>query len=170
MRKSFLAEQDLLRFEHVACAAGLFLSHVLLTLYVSSYPSYPGRLTHCSVFLGIGGSAVLVNQLTNTPLRALEALAFMAESHSSLVWDSLLTYSGTTFSLCVYIYTLSIFMCVCLFFTFMIVIYIYIGTTFPLCVYICRYMYSLCGLCVPRKLSLHQDVYSQVPLQSERSD
>lgn len=42
-----------------------------------------------------GGSGVLVNQLRVAPLTALEALTYMAEGHSALVWDSLLSYSGT---------------------------------------------------------------------------
>jgi hypothetical protein len=42
-----------------------------------------------------GGSSVLVNQLQYQPLEALEGLGEMAELHAELVWDSLLTFSGT---------------------------------------------------------------------------
>ena len=43
-----------------------------------------------------GGSNVLVNQLQYQPLEALEGLGEMAELHAKLVWDSLLTFSGTS--------------------------------------------------------------------------
>ena len=41
-----------------------------------------------------GGVNVLVNQLQEDPLRALEGLAEMAELHAETVWESLLTFSG----------------------------------------------------------------------------
>ncbi len=43
-----------------------------------------------------GGSSVLVNQLQYQPLEALEGLGELAELHAKLVWDSLLTFSGTS--------------------------------------------------------------------------
>ena len=43
-----------------------------------------------------GGSNVLVNQLQYQPLEALEGLGELAELHAKLVWDSLLTFSGTS--------------------------------------------------------------------------
>ncbi len=43
-----------------------------------------------------GGSSVLVNQLQYQPLEALEGLGEMAELHADLIWDSLLTFSGTS--------------------------------------------------------------------------
>ena len=46
-----------------------------------------------------GGSSVLVNQLQYQPLEALKGLGEMAELHAELVWDSLLTFSGTLFTL-----------------------------------------------------------------------
>ena len=39
---------------------------------------------------------MLVNQLQYQPLEALEGLGEMAELHAELVWDSLLTFSGTS--------------------------------------------------------------------------
>lgn len=37
---------------------------------------------------------MLVNQLQEDPLRAIEGLAEMAELHAETVWESLLTFSG----------------------------------------------------------------------------